>query len=500
MHGALVALLGWLLRAAFTPSPAALLDETASRWIECPVPAGPALAAAALSDGRVVVRDGALELHGAGGVRVVTTCEGLPGPYPTAVAVAEGRVVVGFRAQGLWTYADGRFERVPGLPEDAAVRALAADGPRVWIGTGNDGLWHVDPGAKAVRVVHPVLRERDITALAAHDGVVEVGAGVRGWWRVEAGGRVRRVERGVFVGCFVPNDEGFQAVAPGPGCAVDAPLAADSGLPSAHVTALAVHEGSLYVGTFDGGLARRAGGRFVPVEGAPRFVNALLSDGDRLWIGTTEGLFVLRDGRVTKPALGLPGDHVNSLALGADGTLWVATGEGLLGVNGGRVRVLDERAGLPARIVHSVAVTADGAVWAGTLGGVARLGPDGVQVFTQAGGALPHDWATALLPDGDDVIVGTYDAGLARLGARGGAPLADAGEIWVNPNGLARVGDALVVSTLGDGLVVRRGGRTAALRAGLPSDDVTAVAVSGGAVWIGTRGGLVRWAAKPGET
>jgi hypothetical protein len=395
---------------------------------------------------------------------------------------------------------------------------MAADGPTLLVGTGEQGLWRVDPGAKAKRVRHPVLGKREITALMARPEGVEVGAGARGRWRIEPGGKVRRVERAAFVGCFRAGGDTVEALAPGPACRVEAPVGVDSGLPSGHVTAMAVHRGALYVGTFDGGLARLDGRRFVPVDGAPRFVNVLLSDGDALWIGTAKGLARLgADGRVTQPSLGLPGEHVNSLALGPDGTLWVATGDGLFGLErlprftdgarlpsgatGGRVRVVDERAGLPAHIVHSVAVTPDGAVWAGTAGGVARLGPDGVRTFTQAAGALPHDWVTSLLPDGNAVVAGTYDAGVARLEPDGRATtLADVGAVWVNPNGVFRVGDALVVTTLGDGLVVRRGARTVTHRAGLPSDDVTAVAVFGGAVWIGTRGGLVRWSAAPTET
>jgi hypothetical protein len=517
MEATLVALLGWL----FFGAPAAdLLDGAAgARWVECVVPAGPAVDAARLPDGGwVVAREGAVEVHG----RVLTPCEGLPGAYPTAVVAGEGWIAVGFRAEGAFWLRDGSFVPVEGLPRGVSVRVMAADGARLFIGTSEAGLWQVDEGAAARRVRHPVLGKREVTALLARPEGVEVGAGAWGHWRIEPDGRVRKVARAAFVGCFrslsplrsataaggrLPAEtagrgETVEARAPGPGCAVDAPAGPDAGLPSGHVTAMAAHRGALYVGTFDGGLARLEGRRFVPVEGAPRFVNVLLSDGDALWIGTAKGLARLgADGRVTRPSLGLPGEHVNSLAAGPDGTLWVATGKGLFGLRGGRVRLVDERAGLPARIVHSVAVTADGAVWAGTAGGVARLGPDGVRTYTQAAGSLPHDWVTSLLPDGNAVIAGTYDAGLARLEADGRAEaLTDAGAIWVNPNGVFRVGDALAVTTLGDGLVVRRGGRVVTHRAGLPSDDVTAIAVFEGAVWIGTRGGLVRWSAAPSET
>ena len=122
----------------------------------------------------------------------------------------------------------------------------------------------------------------------------------------------------------------------------------------------------------------------------------------------------------------------------------------------------------------------------------ARITSGGVTVYSHAGGQLPHDWVNALLPDGDAVLAGTYDAGVWRLTADGrGRPVRGLEAAWVNPAGLARVGDALLVTTLGGGLLVRRDG--AVLRqAHLPSEDVTAVLHHHGALWIGTRGGLAR--------
>ena len=144
-----------------------------------------------------------------------------------------------------------------------------------------------------------------------------------------------------------------------------------------------------------------------------------------------------------------------------------------------------------------MAVAADGAVWVGTPGGAARLGPGGIRRYTMASGVLPHDWVTSILPDGDHVVVGTYDAGLARLDVDGsGGPLTDIGPLWINPNGLARVGDAMVAATLGDGLVVAARGRVR-IHTDLPSTDVTAVIAHDGGLFVGTRGGLVRWDPAP---
>ncbi len=456
----------------------------------CVVPEGRVTARVTWRGGEVVARDGALEVDG----RRLTPCDGLPGPYPTALTVAGDALYVGFRAAGLHRF-DGRaFVRVEGLPADA-VSALATRAGQVFAGTGLSGLWTVD-GLEARRFRHWVLGKRPVSALyVARDGALHVGAGPYGWWRAR-GAKVERVERGTYAGCFVEAEGRVRAFAPGGSCGLGVAATA-SGLPSNHVSALAIFDGALHVGTFDAGLARRLpDGRFAPVAGAPRFVNALLPDGARLWIATPKGLFVLRGGRVRRAPVALPSDHVNGLAAGPDGTIWVATSKGLAGVRADGVRVIGPRHGLPSRIVYAVAVSTDGAVWAGTAGGAARIAADGVRTYTQANGALPHDWVNALLPEGDGVLAGTYDAGVARRDAEGGRVLPGLGDAWVNPAGLTRAGGALWVSTLGGGLWRAAGDRVTRVH-GLPADDVTAVALLHGALWIGTRGGLAHVPSNP---
>jgi len=145
---------------------------------------------------------------------------------------------------------------------------------------------------------------------------------------------------------------------------------------------------------------------------------------------------------------------------------------------------------LPAPIVYAVTQTRDGAIWAATAAGVARFHSGEVTLFDRARGALPHDWVTSLLPRGDGVLAGTYDAGVARLHADGSAdPLPAFGPAWINPNGLATVGNAIIAATLGDGLLVVTGSSARSLGP-LPSNDVTSVVVHRGRMWVGTRAGL----------
>lgn len=458
----------------------------------CVVADGPWIAEAQWQGHKVRARQGMLQV----GDRKYTACDGLPGAFPTALSVVDGRLFVGFRAAGVQLFDGEGFEGIAGLPTDG-VRALAGDATTLWIGLGVEGLYRYEAGARrAMRFKHWILGRKGITALGfSKHGRLEIGAGPYGWWRIEAG-RTRRVERGRFIGCFkdgVPGDmhSGCSGAAPVPG-ADDASATNSSGLPSGHVTALAHHQGVLYVGTFDGGLARRGPDGFEAVHGAPRFINALLSDGLDLWIATPRGLFQMGSRGVVRSRLPLPSQHINALTLGTDGTLWVATSRGLAGFGPGGSIVHTVASGLPGRIVYAVAATADGAIWAGTDHGAARIAVDGTTVFTQANGGLTHDWVNALVADGNAVFAGTYDAGVVHLTADGqGVPVPGLESAWVNPGGLRFVGGRLTVSTLGDGyLSVRKG--QAVRRSGLPSEDVTAALLHEGSLYVGTRGGLAR--------
>ena len=266
-------------------------------------------------------------------------------------------------------------------------------------------------------------------------------------------------------------------------------------LPSSHVTALAAYQGKLIVGSFDGGAFSIDGnGKIAPLNGAPRFINALLAEPSQLWLAGPTGLFQLKNGEFREVPLGSGASHVNGLTRATDGTLWLATGDGLLGLRDGVWRKLDERQGLPSRIVYAVSEGSDGTLWAGTAAGVARIGKGGLETFRVDDGSLPHRWVTSLLADADGVYVGTYQGGVTRLGRRGATPLSGSETLWINPHGLLRIGTRLYAASMGGGLVAFEPTRDGAISrlGGLPDSDVTALEPFEKALWIGTSAGLAR--------
>jgi len=113
-------------------------------------------------------------------------------------------------------------------------------------------------------------------------------------------------------------------------------------------------------------------------------------DGDRptLFVGTNDGLFVLRDGSWSdaRPADVASTFFVRCLARGGD-TLWVGTsGGGLLRYVGGRWTRYTTTNGVPYDAIWSLLVTSapggPGTLWVGTGGrGLGRLSPNTWTVF-----------------------------------------------------------------------------------------------------------------------
>mgnify|MGYP005753832165 CR=1 FL=1 len=136
-------------------------------------------------------------------------------------------------------------------------------------------------------------------------------------------------------------------------------------------------QGGLWVGT-DNGLSLLRDGRFekiLPGSVLPH-PNAytLLVDGETLWIGTRSGLALWRNGTLSEPArfIGLRGAQVNGLLRDAEGALWLATNQGLFRDDGAELRRFDEADGLLDARVRHLLLTRDGRLLVGSQSGPHR--------------------------------------------------------------------------------------------------------------------------------
>ena len=163
--------------------------------------------------------------------------------------------------------------------------------------------------------------------------------------------------------------------------------------------------GELWAGTQSGLLRMAAsGGHFtsahLPLDGAVA-INALLPDGDRLWIGSNRGL-LRRDGERIEAERGVPeaaaGAPVSGLALDADGALWAATTRGVLRQRGARFDLLGSGDGLANDISHCILRDRGGTLWIGNDGGLDRFIPGPLVGYTQQQGLL-SDFVRAIAED-----------------------------------------------------------------------------------------------------
>ena len=116
----------------------------------------------------------------------------------------------------------------------------------------------------------------------------------------------------------------------------------------------------------------------VSVAYNPNYIVALLIDQDgSVWAGTWGGGLAHFDGQTWNNFTmkdGLPANHVFSLHRNTDGALMVGTSNGLAIRNGsGGFKVLNTADGLFSNIVFSMATADDGSSWIGSFGGVARI-------------------------------------------------------------------------------------------------------------------------------
>ena len=199
---------------------------------------------------------------------------------------------------------------------------------------------------------------------------------------------------------------------------------------------------------------------------------------------------------------GLPQNTIHALAQTADGFLWLGTEVGLVRFDGVNFATFDEHSkpALPSGDIRCLLAARDGSLWIGTGDGLARMRDGAVTTFTAKDG-LPGDEIRSLRFDSSDVLVVSTDQGV--VGIRGTGPVA---AIFAIPESAAPALQVTFSAVLSDGshvqgtantVTVPLQGKNVDLRAGreLPGTRIQALyADVENALWIGTNGGLVRYA------
>ncbi len=263
-------------------------------------------------------------------------------------------------------------------------------------------------------------------------------------------------------------------------------------------------DGTLYVGTVDGGLIRMRGKRIdvlTRANGLPsNSIKVLLEARDgALWIGTDAGLARLSDGHITSvPASQLPSPVITALAEDTVGTIWAGTEGGVVTIKDGTVIRRRAEYGFPSHVVQSLAAARDGSIWMATDGG-GLLHYDGrhIRTYDQRSG-LPSLHLSAVYEDREGTIwIGTQDAGFGRL--LDGRVEFDAQtthfpvtSFFEDGEGSLWIGEIGGLRQLSEGAIV-----TFARAQGLPDDDVKSVTARNGSLWFATRAGVSELSGTP---
>ncbi len=234
---------------------------------------------------------------------------------------------------------------------------------------------------------------------------------------------------------------------------VTATYTSNNGLDSDYVSAIVrrgdmLVVGTTYCGVSGCGLQEFNGKTWQPVANFPSMeepdeehinysIHALLVDGDsRLWAATSGGLALLDsdgDWNVFKPSSGLPDIRALSLAMDANGDVWVGTGVGGVAKFNPDSWAFEQVLNLNDQSVydvHGLAFDADGNLWAAGYG-LARYNPETekLDTFNADNGTMPGSNAYSLAVDDNTVFIGTEGYGLMRYNGEF--------SIWTEPNVLS---------------------------------------------------------------
>lgn len=386
----------------------------------------------------------------------------------------DGHLWVATRSTGLGVLEDDGHDvrLLPALIAGATpgehpdIRALQEIAPgRLWVGTYGRGLFEIDTAARTERAIRhdpeiagTLASDRVWSLMRDRSGLIWVGTGLgvdrhnptlRGIETLfgSPGGRTALLARQtrsimsdanghVWLGY---DDAGIDILDPRAGrigrLAAD-PAHPDSALPRQPIMSIdAAGDGTVWIGTALGLYRSDLNGREVarvalPMKSAyPREISALLSDGDRLWIGSRDGLFLYDRAAATVIPLKLNAQmdtRVSALVKRSDGRIWAASTHGLMLIDpSGSIasRILSDPAdpgSLPNDFISSLLYDNRGRLWIATFGsgiGILDSPPGEKPHFERIGTAegLPDDNVDRLLKDRKGRIWASTDRGITQI-------------------------------------------------------------------------------------
>ncbi|MDQ6630523.1 MAG: histidine kinase [Verrucomicrobiota bacterium] len=180
-------------------------------------------------------------------------------------------------------------------------------------------------------------------------------------------------------------------------------------------------DGSFWLGTEDHGLWRWKNGKYFHYgreQGfTGPFARALCETHDgSLWIATTDGLTRYQDGRFVEysPKQGLSSSVVRALCEDKEGNLWIGTDNGLNRFRDGVISSIPIHNGLMRQSIRALHEDRNGNLWIGLHGGLTRMKNGTFAHFSKPGGHSENVVSAIHEDRKGNLWVGTY-GGLNRL-------------------------------------------------------------------------------------
>ncbi|HET6604324.1 MAG TPA: diguanylate cyclase [Xanthomonadaceae bacterium] len=424
-------------------------------------------------------------LHRADGRVLVATTQGLFAQTPDGLAsdprLREPTLSLLEHEGALWVGGRGVVYRIAGdrieplaLPqgyESAAVTALLHAQGETWAAT-NAGLVHLQDGRWVRYEAHPALAGSPVhTLFLDRDENLWIGT-QQGLARLRQG---------------VPTE-----------------FVADEN-PAAHRAIRAIaqdHEGNLWLGSQWEGLARMWSGwtrRYSVAEGLHEQIvwSVAPGPGQSVYVGTNDGLSVLREGRFELLARGSELPHPHAYTLLVDpGRVWIGTRAGLAVLEGGAIVRPPQLQGLGGAQINGIVRDSADRLWFATTEGLFRWHQDRLDRFgTEHGLADARVRLVRETADGQLLVgtqVGLYrfaDGRLEPLGGKGVLP-SD-----IDVTAIHELQDGtLVLGTLSEQLFVSEDGRWSELTSedGLPVNSPFFITDREGWLWVAGIRGIYR--------
>lgn len=428
-------------------------------------------------------------LHWRGGqTEALTEAEGLPDPRIESIVLDGDRVFAGTPV-GVAEIRGGKVARV--LAPGRYAKRLLVLNSELLVGQGDGGILHLPLDAASTQIAprRAIKIAAESPSRTTGDPVEQLLTIDGTAWAVTAKGLQRASDQSAEIGAggHLLSDGNVSSIL----------LAAD---------------GRLWIGYFDHGLdilssAAPQSATLHHIEDEHIFcVNRITEDPAHgtVAVATANGLVIFsKDGtprQTVTHETGLIANHVTDVAVLGAGMV-AATPAGITFLDDSGAHSLYAFQGLVNNHVYALGLRpgqqATAPFLVGTLGGISQMAAEAVaRNLTTANSGLKANWITGLVPIGADWLVGTYGSGVERLDSAGQVTTTDATKngVVVNPLAMAADNRLVLAGTLGQGLLVgdATGTRWHTVLGGLPSANVTAVAIDKGIVYVGTDNGLVR--------